>query len=140
MLLLILHPTKDYTMECYVDSDFAGMWNVEHHTSPEAVRSRAGYSIMICGCPVVWRSQLMRTIAASTMEAEYNALSFAMKDVIPMQELFKVIGPACGVSSDVITTFKTTVYEDNQGAQKLANKAPVSYSTSYFLVSAIGLL
>ena len=66
----------------------------------------------------------MRQIAASTMEAEYNALSFAMKDVLPMQELVRTIGAACGIDEDVITNFKTTVYEDNLGALELAIKSP----------------
>ena len=121
---LILHPTNDFNMECYVDSDFAGLWNVEPHTSPMAVRSRAGFTICICGCPIIWKSQLMKPIAASTMEAEYNALALAMKEVLPLQELFKTVGAAVGVGTEHTTTFKTTVYEDNKGAVKLANKAP----------------
>mmetsp|Transcript_15060 Transcript_15060/g.36762 ORF Transcript_15060/g.36762 Transcript_15060/m.36762 type:complete len:970 (-) Transcript_15060:1237-4146(-) len=121
---LILNPTEGFDMECYVDSDFAGLWAVEDHQSPESVRSRAGYSIHICGCPIVWKSQLMRPIAASTMEAEYNALALAMRDVLPLQNLFKTIGGAVGVGHEFTTTFKTICYEDNQGAQKLACMEP----------------
>ena len=122
---LILRPTKgEFDMTCYVDSDFAGLWNVEDQSSPESVRSRAGYVICVCGCPVIWKSQLMGPIALSTMHAEYNALSMAMKDVLPLQELFKTIGGSVGIGEDHLTSFKTTVYEDNMGALRLAQLEP----------------
>ena len=111
-------------MDCYVDADFAGLWSVEDQSSQESVQSRAGFVICICGCPILWKSQLMQPIASSTMQAEYNALSMAMKDVLPLQELFRTVGGSLGISKDHLTTFKTTVHEDNQGAQKLANLDP----------------
>lgn len=122
---MILKPTKDeFSMDCYVDADFAGLWNVEDQSSPESVRSRAGYVICVCGCPIVWKSQLMVPIACSTMQAEYNALSMAMKDVLPLQELFRTVGESVGIGKEHLTQFKTTVHEDNQGAMKLANLEP----------------
>ena len=121
---LVLKPTDEFSMECYCDADFAGMWATEDRTSQESVRSRAGFVICICGCPIVWKSQLMVPIACSTMQAEYNALSLAMKDVIPLQELFKTVGKSVGIAEEHTTTFRTTVWEDNQGAQKLANLHP----------------
>ncbi|CAJ1961247.1 unnamed protein product [Cylindrotheca closterium] len=121
---LILTPREDFDIDCYVDADFAGLWNVEEHTNPESVRSRAGYAICICGCPIIWKSQLMRPIAASTMEAEYNALALSMRDVLPLQELFKTIGHAVGIGKEFCTQFSTTIHEDNQGAQKLACMEP----------------
>lgn len=122
---LILKPVKDeFEMSCYVDSDFAGLWNVEDKTSPESVRSRAGYVICVCGCPILWKSQLMVPLSCSTMQAEYNALSMAMKDVLPLQELFRTVGESVGIGQDHLTSFKTTIHEDNQGAMKLANLEP----------------
>ena len=111
-------------MECFVDADFAGLWNVEDQSTPASVKSRAGYVICVCGCPIIWKSQLMDPIAASTMQAEYNALSMSMKDVLPLQELFSTVGVAVGISKDHITSFKITVHEDNQGALRLANLEP----------------
>ena len=122
---LILKPSKgEFSMSCYVDSDFAGLWNVEDQSSPESVRSRAGYVICVCGCPIVWKSQLMVPLSCSTMQAEYNALSMAMKDVLPLQELFRTVGASVGIGEEHLTQFKTTVHEDNQGALKLANLEP----------------
>ena len=62
------------------------------------------------------------------MQAEYNALSMAMKDVLPLQELFRTAEGALGISKNHLTTFKTTAHEDNQEAEKLANLDPVRNS------------
>ena len=125
---LILKPTGDYDMECHVDADFAGLWPLEDVMDPTCVKSRTGFVISISGCPVIWSSKLQSDIAGSTMEAEYNALSTAMRDVIPMQNLFKTVGSAVGIDEEVITSFKTTVWEDNMGCLRLARKEPGQYT------------
>ena len=58
------------------------------------------------------------------MEAEYNALSLAMKSVILLQDLLRIIGKGVGMTNEQLTTFKTTVWEDNVGALTLANMEP----------------
>ncbi|MHA7927752.1 MAG: Ty1/Copia family ribonuclease HI, partial [Marinobacter sp.] len=62
------------------------------------------------------------------MEAEYNALAMAMKDLLPLQTLFATIGRGIALSDEIITTFKTTVWEDNMGCLKLAKMAPGQYT------------
>ena len=49
---------------------------------PRACLSRTGYVIFYANCPIIWQSKLQTTIALSTTEAEYVALSMAMRDVI----------------------------------------------------------
>ena len=66
--------------------------------------------------------------AGSTMEAEYNALSMAMKDVIPIQTLFTAVGNAVGLDENLTTTFKTSVWEDNMGCLRLAKLEPGHYT------------
>ena len=66
----------------------------------------------------------MPEISLSTMEAEYNALSFCMKQVIPFQRTLKAIANGIGISTNKLTTFKTTVWEDNAGALTLAKMEP----------------
>ena len=58
------------------------------------------------------------------MEAEYNALSTAMKLVIPLLELLRTVGRGVAMSEEQRTKFKTTVWEDNMGALTLANMEP----------------
>ncbi|CAJ1969892.1 unnamed protein product [Cylindrotheca closterium] len=88
---LILRPTDSFDIECHVDADFAGLYSVEDVMDPTCVKSRTGYVISVCGCPVVWVSRLQTDIATATMEAEYNALSMAMRDILPLQRVFKTI-------------------------------------------------
>ena len=57
----------------------------------------------------------------STMEAEYNALSTAMRDLIPFRNVALAVAGAVGVQEEVLTTFRSTVHEDNVGALTLAN-------------------
>ena len=57
------------------------------------------------------------------MQAEYHALSVAMREVIPFKNLVHVVYASIG-SSDPTTTFKTTIYKDNMGALTLAHLEP----------------
>ncbi|MBE0451949.1 MAG: hypothetical protein IBX70_14070, partial [Clostridia bacterium] len=125
---LILKPNGSFDIECHVDADFAGLWPSEDIMDPSCVKSRTGFVISISGCPIVWTSRLQSDIAGSTMEAEYNALSMAMKDVIPIQTLFSTVGKGVGLSDDLATTFKTTVWEDNMGCLRLARMEPGQYT------------
>jgi hypothetical protein len=58
------------------------------------------------------------------MEAEYNALSMAMWDLIPFRNTVRAVASSLGLSPDVATSFQTTVHEDNNGALILANQEP----------------
>jgi hypothetical protein len=74
----ILKPTSSRNLNCYVDADFAGLWNAESSEEPCSVKSRTGYIITFANCPVLWSSKLQTEIALSTTEAEYIALLQAM--------------------------------------------------------------
>ena len=125
---LILRPTDSYDIECHVDADFAGLYSVEDVMDPTCVKSRTGYVISVCGCPVVWVSRLQTDIATATMEAEYNALSMAMRDLLPLQRVYKTVAHGLGLSDETATSFKTTVWEDNMGCLKLARLKPGQYT------------
>ena len=71
-------------VEMHCDADFAGLWGFENPQDPAVARSRAGWIIWVGGCPVIWGSKLMNQIALSTMESEYYALSYGMKELIPL--------------------------------------------------------
>jgi hypothetical protein len=43
-----------------------------------------GYIITYAGCPMHWSSKMQTEIALSTTEAEYVALSQAMREVLPI--------------------------------------------------------
>ena len=58
------------------------------------------------------------------MEAEYSALSMAMREVIPFRTLFQSVAQSIGISHSDQTTFRTVIHEDNRGAETLANLPP----------------
>jgi hypothetical protein len=121
---LVLKPVDILNIECFVDADFAGLWPFEDKQDPSCVKSRTGFAICLSGCPVVWSSKLQTDIATSTMEAEYNALSQAMREVLPFKNLVGIVARHVGYTDDMVTTMKVTVWEDNAGALSLANLEP----------------
>jgi hypothetical protein len=124
---LILHPKSHKVrldIDCYVDADFAGLWGYEDKQDPSCVKSRTGYVIFIPDCPVLWVSRFQTDIKTSTMEAEYSALSTAMRDVPPIKMLAMEISSNVGLTQEPIADFKTAVWEDNAGSLKLATMEP----------------
>jgi hypothetical protein len=126
---LILRPTlvsSDHVFhaDVYVDADFAGGWGYEDPNDPVCVKSRAGFIVEVMGCPIQWMSKLQSNIATSTMEAEYTALSIALRAVIPLLTVIRYVISSFGPTKMSLLTFKTTVHEDNMGALRLANMEP----------------
>jgi len=80
--------------------------------------------ICFANCPIIWSSKLQTDIATSTLEAEYNALSMAMKYHIPLKRLVQTVSSSIGLSKETITTFNTTVWEHNVGKLTLAKMEP----------------
>jgi hypothetical protein len=77
----------EMAIDCYVDSDFAGLWQQEEEQDPVSTRSRTGYFLTFGGCPLLWGSRLQTETALSTMEAEYISLSQSMRELIPIREV-----------------------------------------------------
>jgi hypothetical protein len=112
-------PSKGF--ECYCDSDFSGLWNKEFApVDPSTAKSRSGWIIFYAGCPVSWASKLQSQVALSTTEAEYIAMSQALRDVIPVMNLLQEMRER---DFQVICTepyVYCKVFEDNSGALELA--------------------
>ena len=124
---LILRPKpldSEFHTDIYVDADFAGGWGFEDRNDPTCVKSRTGFVIEVMGCPVFWQSKLQGCIATSTMEAEYTALSMALRAAIPFMEVCKYVVSRFWTVPGSLVKFKTTVHEDNQGALALAKLEP----------------
>jgi hypothetical protein len=124
---LVLHPDKldeQFNLDVYVDASFACGWGTKLGTNPDSVKSRTGYIIEIMGCSVLWKSQLQTSIATSTMESEYTALSMALRAAIPLLDICVSINQGLGITKDKLLIFKTTIHEDNIGAFTLAKLEP----------------
>jgi hypothetical protein len=68
-------------------------------------------------------SKLQTEIALSTLEAEYIALSTAMRDLLPMRRVLTEIGTQLKLDFIKPAMIHSTIFEDNNGALGLA-KAP----------------
>eukprot|EP00957_Ditylum_brightwellii_P182667 13913667-Ditylum_brightwellii.AAC.1 len=75
-----MRPDMTRGFEVYKDASFSGEWNSACGEEPTSVLSRTGYIIKYANCPIVWSSKLQTEITMSTTEAEYVALSQAMRE------------------------------------------------------------
>jgi len=117
---LIFQPTKDMTLDCNSDADFAGLWNYEDDQDPVCVKSRTGYVLTLAGCPLIWASKLQTEIALSTLESEYIALSSAIRELIPLRRVLQEVGKALNLEFTKPSIIQSTCFEDNNGALGLA--------------------
>ena len=116
----ILKPTKELSFDCFVDADYCGNFESKaKELDPNMARSRAGYIIRFAGAPLVWRSSLMPAHYLSTCEAEYAALSLALRDVIEMMQMLTEFN-AKGYKLPVKPTIRCKLFEDNSGALEIA--------------------
>ena len=130
---MVYKPVQTKGLEVYVDADFAGGWDPEHADDADTVYSRTGFVITYAGCPILWTSKLQTEIALSTAEAEYLALSQAMRETIPLMNLLREI--------DVIfklhipdPKFIVKVHEDNQSCIAMANNPKFSPRTKHIAI------
>ncbi len=114
-------PNAEKGFECYCDADFSGNWNKSFaEVDPNTAKSRSGWIVFYAGCPIIWASKLQSQVALSTTEAEYIAMSMALRDVIPIMDLLKEMKEK---QVPVICTepyVYCKVFEDNSGALELA--------------------
>ena len=92
-------------MEAYTESDF--------ETRLDTRRSVSGAVVMLAKCAVSWHSRVQVVPASGTSEAEYIALSEAVKEVLFLRQLQDFMEPPIRIGA-------VKVFEDNEGAIKLA--------------------
>ena len=131
---MILRPSGTLDLDLYVDADFCSLHGRENEKDPNSARSRTGYIILLSNCPLIWKSQLQTHISLSTLEAEYSALSQALKTLLPLKRMLLEIMEAVGADDPLSTSVRARAFEDNQGALYLATNHRVTSRTKYFLV------
>ncbi|GJW02682.1 hypothetical protein Tco_1561538 [Tanacetum coccineum] len=75
---------KHVDVDGFVDADYA--------KDPNKGRSIIGYVFMVHGCVVSWKATLQHVVALSTTEAEYMALTEAVKESIWLKGLLIELG------------------------------------------------
>ena len=78
-------------------------------------RSRTGYVFMLNGAAVSWKSQRQQTVALSTAEAEYMALTAATQEAMFLKQLLHEIHQDSGSP--------VTIHEDNQSCIALSKNS-----------------
>jgi hypothetical protein len=91
----------------FVDSDWAGC--------PDSRRSTSGYTLMLNGAAVSWKSKRQSVVALSTAEAEFIAASSMVQEVIYARRLLEKLG--------FPQAEPTPIYEDNSTCIKWAGGA-----------------
>ena len=89
----------------YSDADWAG--------DVQSRRSTSGYAFMMNSGCISWRSKKQRTVALSSTEAEYMALSEATQEAVWLKVFLCELGEMAGDEA-------IKIYEDNQGSIALA--------------------
>ncbi len=127
---IVYEPDKSMGLECYVDADFAGGWSPDTAHDANNVMSRTGFVIMYANCPIHWASRLQTEIALSTAEAEYIALSSALREVIPLMTLLQELHLVFPVHIKK-PNFHCKVHEDNQSCIKMAQSDKFTPQTKH---------
>ena len=107
-----------------------GGWQQADSDDTDNVLSRTGMVIMYANCPIFWRSTLQTEIALSTAEAEYIALSSALRQVIPLMTMMQEIQLVIPINVSK-PGFVCKVHKDNQSCIKMTTGVKFSPRTKY---------
>jgi hypothetical protein len=111
-------PSKDkfnWNMVVYTDSDWVG--------DKEDRRIVSGYVIFLLGLPILWKSKLQKSVTLLSSEAEYFAMSEAIKDVYVIVMVLESLG--------VRVQIPVTVLVDNIGAIFMAENVSATSRTKH---------
>ena len=130
---IVCTPDPNKGLETYVDADFAGGWDPEKADNADNVYSRTGFTIRYAGCPIFWQSKLQTEIALSTAEAEYIAMSQALRETIPLMNLMKEINVIFSLHVPQ-PKFVIKLHEDNQSCIAMANNPRFTPRTKHIAI------
>lgn len=94
------------------NGDLTGFADADWANCLDDRRSYTGYVFTLFDSVVSWESRKQRTTALSSTEAEYMAISDAVKEAIYLRKFIK------GLGFELPSTLK--IFNDNNGARKLA--------------------
>ena len=98
----------------YSDADWAGDCDDRHSTTEKV--------FLMAGGAISWLSKKQATVALSTSEAEYVALSYATQEAVWFRKLLSDLGEP---------PLLVTIMEDNQGAIAIAKNPILHARTKY---------
>jgi hypothetical protein len=130
---MICKPNSSKGLEVYVDADFAGGWDPADPGNADNIYLRTGFVIRYASCPIFWQSKLQTEIALLMAEAEYIALSQALRETIPVMNLMKEINVVFPLYLPQ-PKFVIKVREDNQSCIAMASNPKFSPRTKHIAI------
>ena len=104
-------------VDCYADTDFAGLWGHENPQDLICSGSRTGFVVTISNLLLLWVSKIHTYIDLSTLYYEYVALSHSVRALLPLKSLIKEVIDNLGIDSEKLKfVSRSTIYEDNNGS------------------------
>ena len=124
-ILKYLRRTKDAFLVYGGDNELIvrGYSDASFQTDKDDFRSQSGYVFCLNGAAISWKSSKQGTVADSTTEAEYIALSDAAKEAVWIKKFVTKLGVVPSIVNPV------ELYCDNTGAVAQA-KEPRSHQRS----------
>jgi hypothetical protein len=103
----------------YTDADWGG--------DLDDRKSTTGYVVFVYGCAVSWQSKKQTTVALSTAEAEYMAISSVLQEIIWLHHLLEELGlrrrcpheDEVGVMESFECSPPAVIFTDNRAAKSL---------------------
>ena len=99
------------------------MWQDSSLRDDEARRSRTWYVAMMCGSAIAYASKLQPSVALSTTEAEYMAMSASAQEVVFLRQLLINLGEVAGGPTPMV--------EDNEACEALAINTVTTAKTKH---------
>jgi len=132
---LHFRPTQgeDLRLDCYVDADFCGLFGTEDAKDPISSKSRTGYVLILGNCLVSWSSKLQQETCLSTTEAEYVAMSQAMRELLPLRTLVNLIAECLQVNTKESTVYSKR-FEDNKSCITVSRAPSMTSRTRHINV------
>jgi hypothetical protein len=104
-----------WNMVVYTDSDWAG--------DKDTRRSVSGYVLFLLNVPILWKSKSQQSVSLSSSEAEYYAMSEAVKDVKFVVHILEDLG--------IKVEMPITIKVDNIGAIFMAENMSTNSRTKH---------
>ena len=115
---LLIHPKEvegEWILQIYSDSDYAG--------DQETRISVAGYILYLCEVPISWKSKGQKSVSLSSAEAEYVAISEAVKEIRFVYQVLE--------SMEIEINLPIIVRVDNVGAIYMTENTTTSTRTKH---------
>ena len=110
------------TLHGYFDADYAG--------DRAERKSTSGFVFKYNNAAISWRSKKQTIVAQSSCESEYVGISFAVREALKLDRLFK---DDFGISS-IASNKGMVLFVDNQGAMKIAENDSITERSKHIEV------